>query len=168
MENYEQFLRRIDEFEQPVFTLPNEYFSINPSLKYKVDIFNKFRPFYGDTVIFELSDEIKAQAGGMIDALYREAGDCFSELLIAGRAKATGKRMSPPMSPLFKNGDHSGEKTFVFERNVSTPVSVFEKRRQHRRHGPPAGQPPPQRTKRKGRDPQVTTFSPLGIGTMKS
>ncbi len=81
MENYEQFLRRIDEFEQPVFTLPNEYFSINPSLKYKVDIFNKFRPFYGDTVIFELSDEIKAQAGGMIDALYREAGDCFSERL---------------------------------------------------------------------------------------
>ena len=37
MENYEQFLKRTGEFEQPVFTLPNEYFSVNPALRYKVE-----------------------------------------------------------------------------------------------------------------------------------
>ena len=81
MENYEQFLKRTGEFEQPVFTLPNEYFSVNPALRYKVDIFNKFRPFFGDTVIFELSEKDRTQIGGFVDALYKEAGDCFAERL---------------------------------------------------------------------------------------
>lgn len=81
MENYEQFLKRINEFEHPVLALPCEYFSVNPSLKSKVDILNKFRPFYGDTVIFELSEETKAKIGGIADILYREAGECFGERL---------------------------------------------------------------------------------------
>ena len=72
MENYEQFLKRIQTFEQPVMTLPNEYFSVNPALRDKVDSSNRFRRFYGDTVIFELPDEAKTQVGELVNALYAE------------------------------------------------------------------------------------------------
>lgn len=89
MENYEQFLSRINEFEQPVFTLPPQRFSVNPALKNKVDIFNKFRPFYGDTLIFELSDDTKSEIGRITDALYREAGECLGERLRNGTMHIT-------------------------------------------------------------------------------
>ena len=81
MENYEQFLKRIETFENPVFTLPNEYFYVNPALKCKVDASNRFKPFYGDTVIFELSEEAKDSVGEIADSLFKEAGGCFAEKL---------------------------------------------------------------------------------------
>ncbi len=81
MESYENFLARINSFENPVMTLPNERFTVNNSLKQKVDFFNKFRPFFGDTTVFDLSNNDKSRIESINDTLYKEAPECFGERL---------------------------------------------------------------------------------------
>ena len=81
MESYENFLARINSFEKPVMTLPNERFTVNNSLKQKVDFFNKFRPFFGDTTVFDRSNNDKSRIESINDTLYKEVPECFGERL---------------------------------------------------------------------------------------
>lgn len=81
METFEQFLERINSFEKPVLKLPDGDFGVNPSLKNKVDSDNKFKPFFGDTTVFDLTDTTKATIECIVDELYINAGECFCERL---------------------------------------------------------------------------------------
>lgn len=47
----------------------------------KVDKHNKFRNFYGDTIVFELAGNIKEKLAEYVDILYQSAPECFCERL---------------------------------------------------------------------------------------
>lgn len=82
METYTEFLCRIDTFEKLVMTLDEQYFNAAPGLADKVSDDDSFRPFYGDTVVFDLDDDAKAKIDGFINLLYAEASECFCERLV--------------------------------------------------------------------------------------
>lgn len=82
METYQEFLNRIKAFELPVLSLGDGNFTANASVAKKVNENHSFQPFYGDTVVFELSEQEKLQLNYMTEQLYQEVPDCFSERLI--------------------------------------------------------------------------------------
>lgn len=61
METYGEFLSRINSFEVKEPNFGNEYFDVNPSLAHKVDGFNRFKNFYGDTVVFDFNCGVQAR-----------------------------------------------------------------------------------------------------------
>ena len=73
MESYAQFTERINSFEKPVLNLGEGDFSTNSSVKDKFDSNNKFRRFYGDTTVFDLSPDIKDKLNLIVDTLYGKA-----------------------------------------------------------------------------------------------
>ena len=82
METYREFLDRINSFEKKRPEFGVAPFTVNPSLAQKVDNANRFKRFYGDTVVFDLDDEVKARLDDYVDLLYRSAPQCFCERLI--------------------------------------------------------------------------------------
>ena len=63
-------------------SLPNQRdFSTNPNLTMKVDRAGKFLPFYGNTVVFDLSDRTKLTIRDLQEELYRSAGWMLSQKL---------------------------------------------------------------------------------------
>jgi len=84
METYGEFLRRIGEFETAELNLGREPFEVSPSLSDKVGPDNRFRPFFGDTSVFDLDGADKAYLDGLIGRLYSECGECFCERLERG------------------------------------------------------------------------------------
>lgn len=63
-------------------SLPKEGgFAANPRLTEKVDQAGRFRPFYGDTVIFDLTEADKDWLRGIQQALYEACGALLAELL---------------------------------------------------------------------------------------
>ena len=81
METYNEFLNRINLFEKKQPGFGGVSFTVNPSLTHKVDITNKFRRFYGDTVVFSLDDDIKTQLDDYVNILYSSVPQCFCERL---------------------------------------------------------------------------------------
>ena len=81
METYKEFLDRINLFEKRQPDLRRAPFSVNPLLAQKVDCTNKFKKFYGDTVVFDLDEEIKARLENYVDMLYNSVPQCFCERL---------------------------------------------------------------------------------------
>ncbi|MBP3610814.1 MAG: hypothetical protein J6J42_10835 [Lachnospiraceae bacterium] len=81
MENYQNFLHRINSFETMEMNLGTEKFVGNPSLVKKVNTNNEFRPFYGDTVVFHLHETVKRKLAEWLDVFYTEASECFCERL---------------------------------------------------------------------------------------
>lgn len=81
MESYNEFLTRINEFEKPELNLGKGNFMVNPSLKNKVDSNNKLKPFFGDTVVFDLDNTTKAILLNYREVLYKYASECFCEKL---------------------------------------------------------------------------------------
>lgn len=79
MENYAQFTERINSFEKPVIYLGEGDFSLNPRVYDKFDENNRFRQFYGDTTVFDLTKDIKDRLNSLVDILYDKAGECFAE-----------------------------------------------------------------------------------------
>lgn len=57
-------------------------FSTNPNLRKKVDEAGGFLPFYGNTAVFDLSDETKARLRELQEELYRAAGWMLSKKLV--------------------------------------------------------------------------------------
>lgn len=82
MENYNDFLNRINSFENPTTHFGYNYFTPNPSLAAKVDSENRFRPFYGDTVVFNLDADTKNAVAEYANLLHSAAPECFCENLI--------------------------------------------------------------------------------------
>lgn len=82
MESYNEFLNRINSFQKRVCELGEGDFMVNPSLKNKVDKNNCFKPFYGDTVVFDLDDVTKTILSDYISQLYKAVPNCFCEKLV--------------------------------------------------------------------------------------
>lgn len=81
MENYQAFLARINFFETSEIYFGKEPFVTNPSVSQKVDEQNKFRKFYGDTVVFNLDETTKRKISTYVEHLYQTACECFCEKL---------------------------------------------------------------------------------------
>lgn len=79
MESYKEFLERINSFENKELWLENEYFGINPSVHQKVNEDNTFKSFYGDTIVFNLTDTEKELLAHYVERLYSAAPECFCE-----------------------------------------------------------------------------------------
>ncbi len=84
METYREFLDRINSFEKKELIFGSEYFKGNPSILQKVDQNNRFRDFYGDTVVFSLEDQVKDKLEKYVNFLYCSAPECFCERLASG------------------------------------------------------------------------------------
>lgn len=82
MESYNEFLERINSFEKPEMSLGDGDFTVNPSLKNKVNSNNGLKAFYGDTVVFDLDDTTKEILLEYRERLYKNAPDCFCEKLV--------------------------------------------------------------------------------------
>lgn len=81
METYTEFLSRINSFEIKEVSFGNGFFMGNPSIAHKVDIDNRFKPFYGDTIVFNLDEVFKQKLSYYVDRLYEEVPECFCERL---------------------------------------------------------------------------------------
>lgn len=79
METYSEFLNRINSFEKKKIDFGGKHFSANPKLLQKVDENNRFKNFYGDTVVFDLDKGIKKALTEYVDILYKSAPQCFCE-----------------------------------------------------------------------------------------
>lgn len=82
MENYKEFLVRINSFEKSEIKLGDEYFKGNPSITLKVNKDNSFRPFYGDTVVFNLDDDTKEKLEKIVDSIIAVVPECFCQRLV--------------------------------------------------------------------------------------
>lgn len=83
MENYKEFLYRINSFEKSEIDLGRDYFKGNPSIALKVNEDNSFRPFYGDTVVFNLDDATKQKLKKIVESISAVAPECFCESLVS-------------------------------------------------------------------------------------
>ena len=57
-------------------------FIVSPSVAHKVNADNTFKDFYGDTVVFDLDDDVKAELTEYTDLLYSTVPQCFCDRLI--------------------------------------------------------------------------------------
>ena len=80
-ESYQEFLKRISVFEKQNLDLGKNYFKGPTSLAYKIDKENRIKSFFGDTVVFELDEEIKDKINEIFSKIYDQASECFSERL---------------------------------------------------------------------------------------
>ena len=83
MENYGEFLDRINSFEKREVFYGNDYFHSNPSVAQKVNWENQFQPFYGDTMVFDLDTATKKKIADVVERLYAEVPECFCEKLVS-------------------------------------------------------------------------------------
>ena len=81
MADRELYLSRINDYVRPDFTLEKKYFHVNKAVKDKVDDLNCFKPFFGDTVVFDLKRKDKVWFSSVISRLYDEIPECFCERL---------------------------------------------------------------------------------------
>ncbi len=81
MESFKDFLDRIHSFETEEICFGDDYFKGNAALSQKIDKNNRFRPFYGDTVVFNLDDTTKKELERIVDRIYAVAAECFCERL---------------------------------------------------------------------------------------
>lgn len=89
MESYNMFLERIGSFELPVMSLGDGDFSANPSVMKKVGADHSFLPFYGDTIVFDLSEAEKKQLELIIKLIYEIVPEVFCEPLLGSTLHMT-------------------------------------------------------------------------------
>lgn len=83
METYKEFLDRINSFEKSEIDLGDDYFKGSGSIPLKVKEDNSFRPFFGDTVVFNLDDATKKKLENIVDSINAVAPECFCERLVS-------------------------------------------------------------------------------------
>lgn len=82
MECFDDFLKRIS-YQQAELQLGDGLFKPDNRVYEKVNQDNAFKPFYGDTVVFDLDSRVKNKIAGIIDRLYKTAPECFCERIKA-------------------------------------------------------------------------------------
>ena len=124
METYQEFLDRIGHFEHREMYLGENDFMPNPSVWKKVQEDTKFSPFYGDTVVFDLSKEEKEIVNGLVSPLYESTPECFGERLIDSTFHMTLHDLSN--SPNLEEVSANMQENETKLRNLlaETPVSV--------------------------------------------
>ncbi len=80
MEKYNDFLERIS-YQQAELQIGEGDFIPDDRVYQKVNNDNCLKPFYGDTVVFDLSSKTKKKIDKMIDTLYEVVPECFCERL---------------------------------------------------------------------------------------
>ncbi|MGT2907393.1 ligT like phosphoesterase [Streptococcus dentiloxodontae] len=109
METFAAFLERINQFEQAALALPEADFLPGVSVAAKVHPDNRFRDFYGDTVVFDLAEADKTWLATLVQKLYDELPACFAEALPVSSYHMTlhdlssGSRLSSLMAELETN-----------------------------------------------------------------
>lgn len=88
METYRAFLERIS-YQNQELAIGEGVFYPDQKLPEKVSYENRFKPFYGDTVIFDLDDKTKERVSALIDILYQSNSVCLSERLKTGTLHMT-------------------------------------------------------------------------------
>ena len=83
METYKEFLDRINSFEKSEIDLGDGYFKGSGSIPLKVNEDNSFRPFFGDTVVFNLDDATKKKLEKIVYSINAVAPECFCERLVS-------------------------------------------------------------------------------------
>ena len=78
MEAYKDFIKRIS-YQQAELQLGEGSFKPDKRVFEKVNQDNRFKPFYGDTVVFDLDSRTKAKIEKEIKTLYNAAPECFCE-----------------------------------------------------------------------------------------
>ena len=78
METYKDFLERIS-YQQPELLIGKGDFKPDKRVYEKVDPDNSFKPFFGDTVVFDLDNSTKEMISKRIKKLYDTVPECFSE-----------------------------------------------------------------------------------------
>lgn len=81
VETYQDFLKRISSFEVPYTYYGENYIHMNPNLSDKVEGDNSFKPFFGDTIVFDLKQESKDRLNEIANSLYETVPECFAERL---------------------------------------------------------------------------------------
>lgn len=81
MSDFLEFKNRIYSFEPNSFSDDLKKIEVNVNLKDKVTSDGEFKQFYGDTVVFELTESEKAILTNYQDMLYDNCGECFAERL---------------------------------------------------------------------------------------
>jgi len=125
MESYKEFLERINSFENKELHLGNEYFGINPSVHQKVNDDNTFKTFYGDTIVFNLTDTEKELLTHYVEQLYNAAPECFCEKLISNTYHMTLHDLSnsPNLSDIAAEMFHN-ELRVIYKRNAIKPYKI--------------------------------------------
>ena len=80
MENYNDFLNRIS-YQQTELQIGEGFFKPDNRVYEKVNSDNSFKPFYGDTVVFDLDCHTKTRLYKLIDKLYQSVPECFCQRL---------------------------------------------------------------------------------------
>lgn len=96
-EKYDDFKTRISYQDDEQFASEG-WFTPDRGLSEKVDPDNRFCPFYGDTVVFETEDDVKAHVYAMIEKLYAAAPECFCEKIGAATIHMTMHDLSASVS----------------------------------------------------------------------
>ena len=81
MTDYDKYSNWLDSFEQTELLVDDKYFKTDGSVAQKVNIQNRFKPFYGDTTVFELDEETKSKIARITSILYETVHQCFCEKL---------------------------------------------------------------------------------------
>lgn len=80
MENYNDFLNRIS-YQKSELQIGESFFNPDNRVYEKVNPDNTFKPFYGDTVVFDLDSRTKTRLYKFIDNLYQSVPECFCQRL---------------------------------------------------------------------------------------
>lgn len=81
METYNEFIDRINSFEKEELMMYDSTFVPSKSIPLKVRPDNSYSDFYGDTVVFELDENIKERVDRLTGLLFEDVPECFSERL---------------------------------------------------------------------------------------
>ena len=81
METYSEFMDRINSFAVPELGINEHNFTPSESVKQKVERNGTFKRFYGDTTIFDLTEEERRKLYYFVDFLYSHVPECFGERL---------------------------------------------------------------------------------------
>ncbi len=81
MEEYNEFLSRINKSIKKEFCIEKNFFYPNQSLEAKVNKNNCFKEFYGDTTTFDLEQKDKDKIDSIILKLYSNVPECLCEKL---------------------------------------------------------------------------------------
>lgn len=79
MKDYNEYSDWLDSFEQRELLIGDEYFPTNSSVAQKVDEQNRFKEFFGDTIVFGLEERTKTKIFEIMHTLYKELPECFCQ-----------------------------------------------------------------------------------------
>lgn len=125
METYKEFLDRINSFEKSEIDLGDDYFKGNPSIALKVNEDNSFRPFYGDTVVFNLYDATKQKLKKIVESITAVVPECFCESLVSSTFHMTLHDLSnsPMLEDVASELFHNELKALKIAENI-TPHKI--------------------------------------------